>query len=314
MTSLPKLSIIVVVDSASRQALNTLHSLSCNYQREVASDDYEVIVIENTASNRFDEQQVRNFGANFRYHLHKETSPTLAGTINFGMAKTLAAHVCLITDASCLATPRIIRYSLDLLRLTSNVLIAIPSYQLTLPDQKSHESILDTTRIDLLKNIDWPQQAYRLFDIATFGSANAHGFFHPLMESQCLVFSKCAFEKIGGAHTDFTLPNGYISLDLYRALALLPESQLFILYGEGSFQQPCDDQRKSRAELSSLPKEEFKKIRGQYYKAALREPTLYGTAPAPALKFLQASSVNAQRRFFRFAELQENPWHDDTAS
>jgi hypothetical protein len=60
----------MVVFNMRREAPRTLYSLSCDYQREVDVDDYEVIVIENGSSEALSSSEVCSFGSNFRYHYH----------------------------------------------------------------------------------------------------------------------------------------------------------------------------------------------------------------------------------------------------
>ena len=51
---MPKLSIIVVVYCMSRQAMNTLYSLSVRYQQNVSESDYEILVMENLSADNLD--------------------------------------------------------------------------------------------------------------------------------------------------------------------------------------------------------------------------------------------------------------------
>ena len=52
----PWLSIIVVVHDMPLQAENTLFSLLASYQQEVASEEYEVIVVENESERMLDKR------------------------------------------------------------------------------------------------------------------------------------------------------------------------------------------------------------------------------------------------------------------
>src|SRR5216683_2592387 len=48
----PDLSVIVVVHNMAREAPRTLYSLSTTYQRHIAAEDYEVIVVDNGSTAR----------------------------------------------------------------------------------------------------------------------------------------------------------------------------------------------------------------------------------------------------------------------
>jgi hypothetical protein len=62
-----KLSVVVVVYDMPRQAMNTLFSLSTTYQRNVDSNDYEVIVVENKSQNNLDKIAVESLAGTYRY-------------------------------------------------------------------------------------------------------------------------------------------------------------------------------------------------------------------------------------------------------
>jgi len=55
----PKLSVVVVVHNIPREASRTLYSLSPHYQRHIAAQDYEVIVVDNGSTPPFDARYSR---------------------------------------------------------------------------------------------------------------------------------------------------------------------------------------------------------------------------------------------------------------
>jgi hypothetical protein len=317
-TNTLKLSVIVIVYKMSRQAMNTLFSLSTACQLEVEPADYEVIVIENSSSDTLIADRVLALGPNFRYFLRQESRPTPVYAINFGVEQAHAAHICLMIDGARLVTPRLIRYTLDLIRLCNTGVIATPGYHLGEQDHRFNISANHNEQAEraLLEKIGWPQNGYKLFEIACFSASNVHGYLHPMMESNCLTFNKRAFIDIGGANEGFQTPGGgSVNLDIYRQLVLRQESWLFILPGEGSFHQFHGGITTSEsAELDKVlatHRDELIKIRNKPYEAAKREPTLYGAISGPALRFLHLSSQAAQHRFTRFANSGQNPWPDD---
>ena len=66
MTS-PKVSIVVILHRMSRQAENTLYSLSTAFQRNVSDDDYEIIAVENASDDPLGEARARAQAKNLRY-------------------------------------------------------------------------------------------------------------------------------------------------------------------------------------------------------------------------------------------------------
>lgn len=314
----PLISVVVIVYKMRRQAMNTLYSLSTAFQQGVAEQDYEIIVVENASDQLLVPEEVGSLGGNLRYHRRDEPTRSPVGAINFGVDDARADHVCLMIDGARLVTPRLIRNLLDILALTPTPLIAAPGYHLGQHDQKHSQSTGydENVEMALLKSIDWQHNGYALFDIACVSGANTHGVFHPLMECNCLTFAKADFIATGGAHPGFQTPGGgSVNLDIYRNLALLPHSRLFVLPGEGSFHQYHGGITTSESadleQVLASHREELVRIRGVPYSAVQREPTLYGAVAGPALRFLHESSLAGQRRLRRFEHAGNDPWQHD---
>ena len=316
----PALSVIVVVYNMPKQAMNTLYSLSRDYQLGVAQDQYEVIVVENASGNNLKSDEISRLNGNFRYFLRDETRPTPVYAVNFAASEARAPHICLMIDGARMVSPRVIQYTLAALRMNEQALVAVPGYHIGEQDQRYHQDTAHDhqSETELLQDTAWKENGYRLFKISCVSRANTHGCFHPLMESNCLTFSKSAFVKIGMAHEGFQSPGGgSVNLDIYRNLALLPESQLIILAGEGSFHQFHGGVTTSQAddleEVWAAHREEFRSIRGQYYCAVLKQPTIFGSIGSYALPFFLASSKRGQKRFSRFNKQGDDPWKDDNS-
>ena len=75
-TSTARCSIIVVVYNMAREAPRTLFSLSSTYQRNVAADDYEVIVVDNGSTPPFDPAALGGLTGNFRLIRIDEAPPS----------------------------------------------------------------------------------------------------------------------------------------------------------------------------------------------------------------------------------------------
>jgi len=318
----PRISIIVIVYKMARQAMNTLYSLSLDYQKNVAAEDYEVIVVENHSGFNMDESAIQQLHGNFRYFLRTETSQSPVGAINFGFEQAHGTGICLMIDGARMVTPRILDFALQAQRINSDMLVAVPGYNLGAQDQRFHKQHAhdETIEQQLLEAIHWQHNGYRLFDIASIGGANPNGFFHPLMECNCVFTSARNFERIGKANTDFQLPGGgSINLHIYRQLGLLEQCQhYFLMAGEGSFHQfhggittaqwdDLDDVLTShRTQLHSYWSTGFHSLR--------REPMLLGSVNSHAQHFLRQSAHHAKQRFARLKKHDKPAWADDTGS
>jgi len=312
----PLVSVVIVVHRMARQAENTLRSFSVPYQRDVRPEDYELVVVENTSDDLLGEDRARAAAPGVRYFLRDETGTSPAPALNFGVAQARASMLGLVIDGARLVTPRVISYALLARRMSEDALVAVPGYHLGQSEQQNNVGYGEAEERGLLEGADWQRNGYRLFDIACVSSANRHGVFHPLMESNCLFCSRKAFDGIGGADERFDLPGGgSVNLYLYRKLALLPESRLVVLPGEGSFHQfhggvtttPSED---LEAVLLSHRTQLAERL-GAPFEAPRREPMLLGAVTSHAQRMLAFSAERATPRFERFRAQGKPAWSDD---
>ena len=86
--------------------------------------------------------------------------------------------------------------------------------------------------------VSWPEDGYRLFEIASRAGACVDGLFRPMGESNFLAMRRDTFEALGRYDERFDLPGGGLAnLDLYRRACERPGAELFLLAGEGTFHQ-----------------------------------------------------------------------------
>lgn len=316
----PRLSIIVVVYRMARQAMNTLFSLSADYQRNVSPDDYEVIVVENRSSATLDPDAIARLTGQFRYLLRDEPGVSPVPALNAGAALARAPVLGLMIDGARMLTPRVLEYALAAGRLSPDSLVAVPGYNIG-PDEQQfhHEHQYDeTTERALLETIQWQHNGYRLFDIANLSGANPKGALQLFLECNCLFTTRRAFEGIGGADARFNLQGGgSINLHLYRQLGMHPAHRHYIvLPGEGSFHQfhggVTTSHHAQRDALLAAFREQLEAIwHGEFGGALKREPLLLGAVTSHAQRFLRRSSQLTQHRFNRMISEQLPFWPDD---
>lgn len=315
----PLLSIVVVAYRMPRQALNTLHTLSAAYQREIEESDYEVIVVENESDLNLDGERVRSLGSNFRYHLRSESGVSPAGAINAGLKRCRGTFVGLMIDGARMATPRIVRYALDGLTMDQNALVVIPGYRLGREEQLREGGIdFDERREQaLLESIDWRSDGYQLFEIGSLGDANPRGFFHPLLESNAMFASRERFAAIGDADERFQLPGGGgLNLHLYRSLGTLPDTRLVVLAGEGTFHQQhggvSTSANPQRGPVLDAAADQLHEIWDGGYRTLEKEPVILGAVTGPGLLVMERAAQFGIRRFARRAGRADQPeWRDD---
>jgi len=317
-TQRPRLSVVVIVFNMPRQAMNTLYSLSTQYQQQITADDYEIIVVENDSGNNLDASAVQALGDNFSYYCRQESGVSPAAAINFGYNQARGDLLGLVIDGARLVTPRALFYAMSAFRLGRNLIVSIPGHNLgpTEHHYNVSEDYNEDVEQGLLKEADWKQHGYRLFDISSIGGANPRGIFHPTMESNCLFTSIENFEAIGQADMDFQLPGGgALNLHMYRSLGLLPGCQIVVVPGEGTFHQfhggVTTRETSDREQILERQHAQLQNLWNNQFRALSREPTLFGTVTGHALPFMEHSCHWASKRFNRLDKERKSPWPDD---
>lgn len=314
----PRLSIIVIVFNMARQAMNTLYSLSPQYQQNVSADDYEVVVIENASANTLDPDQVSALGNNIRYTLREESSVSPAAAINEGFRQAHAPFIGLLIDGARMVTPRVIESALAAQRMSEHALVTVTGFNLG-PELHYH---VDSTYGEeqekaLLEQINWQKNGYRLFDISNLGEANPRGLFQPFMENNCYFSSRENFREIGFADEKFQLPGGgSLNLHMYRSIGMLQRCEhYFVMAGEANFHQfhggVTTAQRSDRDDLLRQFREQLEQIWEGRFPALEREPMLIGAVTSHAQGLLHYSSVRGQKRYNRLHDNQVIFCQDD---
>ncbi len=295
----PVLSIVLVVYDMPVQAQNTLVSLSTEYQHDVSMDDFEVIVVENESPNLINAQFIQSLPKNVHYHMRKESQPTPVHAINYGATVAKGDYICLMIDGARLLTPGVVKNLLLGHRIAEQSVVSIPGYHLG--EQLQQESVdsgygLEAER-ELMRSIAWPEQGYRLFDIACFSGSSATGFFLPNSESNCISVPRKLWHDLGGYDARFDLRGGgLINLDFYRRACEYPGIQHVIIPGEGTFHQfhggvtTGGETRVVRDAYIEASKAQYRDLRGEDYSSPNTRPIYLGQLPEQSQKFLHFSS------------------------
>jgi hypothetical protein len=296
----PELSVVVAVHNMAREAPRTLYSLSAAYQRDIDARDYEVIVIDNGSNPPFDRNVIAKLAGNFRLIRMDQASPSPAAAVNRGLAEARGEIIGLMIDGARLTSPGLLHFALRGARLYPRAVVAALGWYLGADFQRlAMAAGYDRAREDaLLASIGWPADGYRLFEISTLDESSIEGWFDPISESNGLFLHRATWNLLGGVDARFRLPGGgLVNLDTFRRAVELPESELVILLGEGTFHQlhggvatNSDPETFARAMQQWAP--EYQAIRGKPYQVPQprKRPTYLGVLPRPALaRFVHAA-------------------------
>lgn len=303
------MSVVVVVYNMAREAPRTLFSLSGTYQRNIDIDDYEVIVIDNGSTPPLDRRVIENLVGNFRLIRVDEALPSPAQAINRGLKEARGDIIGVMIDGARIVTPGLLHFARHGARLYDKAVVATLGWYLGSDLQSwAMRAGYDQVREDAsLASIDWPQDGYRLFEIATMDESSFDGWLAPIGETNALFMRREIWEMLGGLDERFDISGGgLVNLDIYRRAGQLPGAELVILLGEATFHQFHG------GVATNAPIEQFPEMLTQWNKQyeAIREcpwdfpnlknaPTYLGTLPRIVLaRFIRAATdpVSAQGR------------------
>jgi len=282
-----KLSVVVVVYDMPRAAPRTLRALAPSYQRGLAADDYEVIVVENGSHRPLDPDAVRALGPGFRYFFLEDASKSPAPAVNFGLRQAQGETIGVLIDGARIVTPGLLQLARRALEVHPRGVVASTGW--TLGRVAQNWAVcrgFDEAQEDaLLEEIDWPREPYRLFEISTLDGSSS--LFGPIAESNTLFLRRALWDELGGMDERFDQPGGgFVNLDTLERALDLPGAELVLLLGEGSFHQIHGG-----VSTNSLPFQlasdlerwhaHYQNLRHQEWRLPKGPATYYGTLPEP---------------------------------
>ena len=237
---LPKLSVVVACYEMAAQIKNTLQSLLPPYQRNISTGDYEIILMDNGSAKMLDER-TRKISPNldYIYLSPNESSPSPAPAMNRGVALARAPRLCLMIDGARLLTPGVLSWGMRLLELSPRAMVEVRGWHLGPKWQP--ESVMDGYDHEeerrLLQAIGWPENGYRLWEVAASTPQVSRGYADPAPESNCIFLSRDLFFETGGFDERSREPGGgLVNLDFFSR-AVATAGCVFTLLGEGTFHQ-----------------------------------------------------------------------------
>lgn len=301
----PLVSFVLIVYDMPSQAQNTVRSLFPDYQKDIQPQDYEVLIVENESSNLMSREFVESLPTNFSYHLRNETRPTPIFAANDGIDRARGENICVMIDGARLLTPGVVKNVLMGHRISKQAVVTVPGYHLGHELQQKAVGSgygVEQERV-LMNSISWPEDGYRLFDIACFSGSCASGFYLPHSESNCISMPREIWKALRGFDTQFDMRGGgVVNLDLYKRACEYPGVTHVFLHGEGTFHQfhggvtTGGEAAEARQKFINAIMEQYQHIRGQKFQSPATNTVYLGELPDQALKFVQMSSIRKMER------------------
>ncbi len=236
----PELSIVVIAYNMGRELPRTLHSLSREYQQDIADLNYEVVVVDNGSSDPVAAQMVADCGEEFRLIRIDDANPSPGDAVNTGVASARGESLGILVDGARMLSPGVLAWAKQALCFRPRSLASVLGFHLGPAQQRfsSQQGYDQNIEDQLLARINWPQDGYRLFEIAALAGSSSYGWQGPMAESNCLFLPRSLFEEINGYDTRFaSAGGGLINLDFYKRACEAGQVELVYLVGEGCFHQ-----------------------------------------------------------------------------
>lgn len=236
----PPLSVIVICYEMAAQIQNTIRTLLPPYQQGVETRQYEIVVIDNGSASPLPTavwSQADNVGYQYVPKAKAAVNPGVA--INWAVKANRSPMLCIMIDGARMLTPGVLRWGIDLASLSQETIVEVRGWHLGPKVQM--ESVLEGYNVEvekqLLKKIDWPNDPYRLFEIAAPAASMKSGFLGLASECTCLFLSRALFDKIGGFDERYSEPGGGLCNADFFVRAVKASQKVFTVLGEGSFHQ-----------------------------------------------------------------------------
>jgi len=281
----PKISVVVNFFNMRREAQRTLYSLTGDYQRDIDSDQVEVIAVDNGSTEPLDEKQVWRFGNDFRYLYHDTKSKSPAGALNRAVEQASADLLVCLIDGARILSPGILAYTLKAARAFENPFVYTLAMHIGLAIQNTSMAEGYDQRVEdvLLETTAWKENGYELFRISSVAPSSGSGFFFDLAESNCVALRKSTFLQLGGFDERFQSPGGgLLNLDFFNRAMERPDIKPVMLLGEATFHQ-FHGGVATNVLISEHPwqrfAEEYEAIKGRRYEKMVRPTHFLGHIP-----------------------------------
>jgi cephalosporin hydroxylase len=267
------LTVVVVFFNMQREARRTLLSLSRSYQQGIDDLRYEVLVLDNGSpeGTALTAAEVESYGPEFRFidmGANAMPSPTVA--LQRGIAESRGDVVAIMVDGAHVLTPGVLGLGVAGCSAYGTGVVAVQQWYVGPGQQGDAQQAGYDQEVEdrLFRNIAWPADGYRLFEIGHF--IGDRDWFDGIVETNCLFAPRWLIERVGAIDDSFSMAGGgYENLDMWERLANHPGVTAVSLLGEGSFHQfhggtttNVADEAVRRRKISSY-REHFRDLRGR---------------------------------------------------
>jgi hypothetical protein len=291
MTDLVALSVVVVAFGMRRELPRTLRSLTAPYQRGAGSER-EIVVVDNGSPEPVVDALPADLRARVRVHRIEAAAESPAHAANLGLELARGEIVGLVIDGARLASPGLLEAATRAHRAYPRSVVTAPAWHLG-PALHAHaaDTGYDAAAEDqLLAEAGWEDDGYALYGVSTPAASSARGLFGPMGESSSLFLRRAIWDELGGLDERFDLPGGgLVNHDLYFRACALPDVQLVVLLGEGTFHQVHGGAATSGRITRDAMRAQYEAIRGEAHRPPPNRPAFLGSIPPSYLPHVRRS-------------------------
>ena len=276
----PFMSIVLVSYNMNRELAKTIYSLSADFQRDISSDEYEVILIDNGSKVPPTLEDFSGIDIDLTIYHHENPTHSPVAAINMAINKASGQFIGVCIDGARIHSPRVLATAREGLCVRDRTVVAVRGRYLGSKLQR--DSIAEGYNKDiednLLSSSGWQTNGYRLFDISVFDESSGLNWFDPIMESNALFMDRALWREINGFDPQFRSPGGgLVNLDTWTRVLELSDINPVILFGEATFHQVHGGVA-TNGTLDAISGffDEYAQIRGHEYKATQVEYSLLG--------------------------------------
>jgi hypothetical protein len=295
------LSIVVNFFNNSREARNTLYSMTRKYQLGAKDMPYEVIVIDHGSTKPLAAEEIESYGAEFKYRFVPTTAVCPAQAINDACRDAAGDVLMVIIDGAHILSPGIFQRYAEAFTLFSSPFVIVPAMHLgpKIQNVSVREGYNQSAEDKLLDQSAWRENGYRLYTISRDFADQGWGWFGFPYESNCFALRKADYLALGGFDPRFELPGGgLVNLDFYNRAISTPQLHYVIVLGECTFHQfhggVATNTPAAQHPWARLA-EDYARIRGRPFQQVLRKAYFLGALPQEALSISRTSMEHGER-------------------
>ncbi len=236
----PRLSVVVIAHEMAREIPRTLRTLSARMQKDISTDDYEIIIVDNGSTDTSGFASWVETTPNARVISLPAGNVSPCHAVNIGLAAAKADQIGVFIDGARMASPGMLSRALDQLNTDPNAIVGTFGFHLGHEVQADAvQSGYDASAEDaLLENSGWEDDGYRLFDVSVFAKSSGKGWKVLPSEANAVFMHKKLWIELDGFEERFRSPGGGLAnLDLWKRACEKPGVTIHMLLGEGTFHQ-----------------------------------------------------------------------------